>query len=659
MLKQLYVWLLECAAMKRFILVLGLLLAVGICSPAQESTIAPPENLVAEGVPRIPKSLVEAIGRYTENRDAFQTDWHPKRREMVIGTRFGNTYQAHIVKMPGGARQQLTFFAEPVYGASFHPNGGDYLLFQKDVGGGEWFQYFRYDPETGDSAMLTDGKSRNTSACWSSGGNLIAYVSTRRNGQDTDLWVMNPADPKTDHLLTQLSGGGWEPQDWSPDDKKILLLEGISINETYLWLVDTVTGEKTEFTPRKTEVQVAYASARFSKDGKGVYVTTDKDSEFQRLAYIDLATKKMEIVTPDLSWDIDEFQQSWDGKWIAFLSNEYGLSKLHVLDAATYKERPVPKLPVGLMSGLIWHRNNRDLGFGLTTGNAPGDCYSLDVDAGKVERWTTSETAVNLSGIHDAELVRWKAFDGRSISGFLNRPPAKFTGKRPVLIEIHGGPEGQSRPAFLGSYNYYLNELGIAIIQPNVRGSTGYGKAFTKLDNGFLREGTYKDINALLDWIATQPDLDASRVAVTGGSYGGHMTLAVSTFYSDRIRCSIDIVGPSNLVTFLENTEAYRRDLRRVEYGDERDPKMREFLERIAPMNNIEKIKKPMFVVAGKNDPRVPVSESDQIVAALKKQGTEVWYLMAKDEGHGFQKKANRDFEFYVTVEFLQEYLLK
>src|SRR6266513_350042 len=510
---------LECkdrgAAMKRFILVPGLLLAVGIYSPAQENTIAPGENLVVEGVPRIPASLAEAIGRYTENRDAFQTDWHPKRREMVIGTRFGNTYQAHLVRMPGGARQQLTFFAEPVYGATFHPKG-DYLLFQKDVGGGEWFQYFRYDPGTGDSTLLTDGKSRNTSGRWSSGGDLIAYVSTRRNGQDTDLWVMNPADPKTDHLLTQLSGGGWEPQDWSPDDKKILLMEGISINETYLWLMDTATGEKTELTPRKTEEQVAYASARFSKDGKGVYVATDKVSEFQRLAYMDLATKKMKIVTPDLSWDVDEFEQSWDGKWIAFLSNEDGLSKLHLLEAATGKERPVPKLPVGLMGGLIWHRNNRELGFALLTGSAPGDCDSLDVAAGKVERWTMSETAVNLSGLHDAELIRWKTFDGRSISGFLYRPPSKFMGRRPVLIEIHGGPEGQARPGFLDSENYYQNELGIVVIQPNVRGSTGYGKAFTKLDNGFLREGTYKDINALLDWIVTQPDLDASRVAVTG-----------------------------------------------------------------------------------------------------------------------------------------------
>src|SRR5712672_159588 len=376
--------------MKRSLLLIAALCATTPVVHPQEAPVAAPESIVSENVPSISATLAEKIGRYTENRDAFQTDWHPARREMVIGTRFGNSYQAHVVKMPGGARQQLTFFSDPVYGASYYPKDGNYLLFQKDVGGGEWFQYFRYDLESGDSRLLTDGKSRNTSAHWSSGGDLIAYVSTRRNKQDTDLWVMNPASPRTDHLVTQLSGGGWEPQDWSPDDKKILLLEGISVNETYLWIVDAATGEKTELTPRKTEEQVAYGSPRFSKDGKGVYVT------------------------PDLSWDIDEFQQSWDGKWIAFLSNEDGLSKLHILDSATGKERTVPKLPVGVMSGLIWHRNNRDLGYGLQTGSAQGDCYSLDVAAGTIERWTTSETAVRPAGLRDAELVRWKTFDGRN-----------------------------------------------------------------------------------------------------------------------------------------------------------------------------------------------------------------------------------------------------
>lgn len=578
---------------------------------------------------------------------------------MLIGTRFGNTYQTHLVKMPGGARQQLTFFTEPVYGGSFHPRGGDYFVFSRDVGGGEWYQLFRYDFATRNSTLLTDGKSRNLLGPWSTSGDQIAYTSTRRTGQDTDLWVMNPADPKTDHLLTQLSGGGWSPEDWSPDNKKILLIEGISVNETYVWLVDTATGEKAALTPRKTDEQVAYSNARFSKDGKGVYLTTDKGSEFQRLVYIDLAAKQMKVLSSNIPWDVDEFALSYDGKSIAFVTNEDGLSALHLLDTATGRALPVPKLPVGLVGSLRWHRNNRDLAFGLTTARSPYDCYSLNITTGKVERWTTSETAVNTEAFPEAELVRWKTFDGKMISGFLFRPPAKFPGKRPVLIDIHGGPEGQSRPAFLGRDNYYLNELGIALILPNVRGSTGYGKTFTKLDNGFLRQDSYKDINALFDWIPTRPDLDADRVAVTGGSYGGHMTLAVSTFYSDRIRCSINIVGMSNLVTFIEHTEAYRRDLRRVEYGDERDPKMREFLERIAPMNNLDRIKKPMMVVAGKNDPRVPVSESDQIVAGLKKEGTPVWYLMAKDEGHGYQKKPNQDFLFYANVVFLQQYLLK
>jgi dipeptidyl aminopeptidase/acylaminoacyl peptidase len=636
-----------------------LILMVASSVKAQDAVVAPPENIAAAGVPAIPAALAETAGRYKENRAAFVTSWHPQRREMLIATRFANTYQTHLVKMPGGTRQQLTFFPEPVYGGTFHPRGGDYFVFQKDVGGGEWYQLFRYDMATSNSTLLTDGKSRNIRGPWSSSGESIAYGSTRRTGQDVDLWVMNPADPKTDHLLTQLKGGGWSPEDWSPDDKHILLLEEVSVNETHLWLVDCATGDKTELTPRNPEEKIAYGNAVFSKDGKGVYFTSDKDSEFQRLVYLDLATRQTRVLTPTIPWDVDEFALSYDGKRIAFISNEDGLNALHLIDTATTRELPVPKLPVGVMGGLVWHRDNHDLAFSLTTVRTPDDAYSFDADTGKLERWTTSETAVNTSSFADADLIRWKSFDGKTISGFLTRPPAKFKGKRPVLIEIHGGPEGQSRPDFLGTDWYYVNELGIALILPNVRGSTGYGKTFTKLDNGFLREDSYKDINALFDWIAAQPDLDPSRVAIIGGSYGGHMTLAISTFYSDRIKCSIDIVGMSNLVTFLEHTEGYRRDLRRVEYGDERDPQMRAFLEKIAPMNNTGKIRKPMLVIAGKNDPRVPMSESDQIVSALNQQGTSVWYVLAKDEGHGFQKKANQDFAFYSDVVFLQEYLLK
>jgi dipeptidyl aminopeptidase/acylaminoacyl peptidase len=628
-------------------------------APAQESTVVPGENLVVEGVPPVPTSLADTAGRYGSYRGATLLDWSPSEREMLISTRFGDVPQLHLVKGPGAARQQLTFFQDAVTVGRFPPKDDDYAVFMKDTGGGEWYQLYRYEFATGKIRLMTDGKSRNLLGPFSSSGKLLAYMSTRRTGKDTDLWVMNPDEARSPRLLTQLVGGGWQPMDWSPDDKEILLKEEISINEAYLWLVDTGTGKMTALTSRDPSAKVAIGEARFSKDGQGIYLTTDKDSEFLRLSYLALATKQQKYLTTEIPWDVEQFDLSADGKRLAFLADEDGVSVLRVLDTATAKELPLPKLPTGLISAIRWHRNSRELGFVLTSARGPADCYSLDLDSEKVERWTFSEAEIRTDNFRQAEAIHWKSFDGKSISGFIYRPLAKFTGKRPVLVVIHGGPEGQSQPTFLGRNNYFVNELGIALIYPNVRGSTGYGKTFSLLDNGFHREDTYKDINALFDWIASQPGLDPDRIAVTGGSYGGHMTLAVSAFYSDRIRCSIDVVGMSNLVTFLEHTEAYRRDLRRVEYGDERDPKMREYLEKIAPMNNIDKIKKPMLVVAGKNDPRVPVSESEQIVAALKEKGTPVWYLMAKDEGHGFRKKANLDFQFLASILFLESYLLK
>ena len=218
-----------------------------------------------------------------------------------------------LVKAPGGARQQLTFFADAVRTGRFHPNGGDYIVFMKDIGGGEWFQLYRYDVKTGDVTLLTDGKSRNLQGPWSSDGDRVAYMSTRRTGKDTDLWVMNPADPKSDHLLTQLVGGGWEPLDWSPDDKRILLNEELSINESYLWLVDTSTGEKTALTPRDAKDKVFYGDGQFSKDGNGIYVVTDRDSEFQRLAYIDFATKQPKYLTTKIPWDVETIRP--DARW--------------------------------------------------------------------------------------------------------------------------------------------------------------------------------------------------------------------------------------------------------------------------------------------------------------------------------------------------------
>jgi dipeptidyl aminopeptidase/acylaminoacyl peptidase len=635
-------------------------LVLGALALAQNNEVAPNENLVAEGIPKIPVSLAESVGRYSEFRSAFFAGWHPTRRELLIETRFADTYQVHQVKFPGGARTQLTFFPDRIAGARYQPGGGDSFLFGKDVGGGEFYQIYRYDLASGNITLLTDGKSRNTSSRWSYQGDRIAYASTKRTGNDVDLWVLNASDPASGRMIAQMEGGGWGVADWSPDGKQLLVTNEVSAAESYVWLLDVASGKKELLTPKSGSETAAYRNALFSKDAKGVYMTSDEGSEFQRMVYLDLASHKTTVLTPDLQWDVDELDLSQDGRWMAFDANEDGISALHVLDTKTGKEVPVPKLPVGVISGVQWRDHSRELAFNLSTARQPDDVYSVDMASGKVERWTFSETGgLNTSGFSEPQLIHWKSWDDRSISGFLFRPPAKYAGKHPVIIDIHGGPEGQTRPHFAGRNNYYTSELGIAMIFPNVRGSTGYGKTFQKLDNGFGREGSYKDINSLLDWIQTQPDLDASRVMITGGSYGGFMTLAVATNYNDRICCSVDVVGPSNLVTFLEHTSGYRKDLRRVEYGDERDPKMREFLERIAPANKAQNITKPLFVIAGQNDPRVPASESAQMVEVVRKNGTPVWWLLGKDEGHGFAKKKNADFQFYATVEFVKEYLLK
>ena len=623
-------------------------------------TIVPGDNLTVEGVPPIPKSLADTLRRYTEFRAAAFADWHPTRREMLIRTRFADTLQVHQVLFPGGDRHQMTFFPDTVSAASYSPTTGDYFVFSKDTGGDEFAQNYRYEFEDGEITRLTDGASKNSSGVWWPRNDRMAYTSTRRTGRDTDLYTVCPADPSSDRMVAALEGGGWEPLDWSPtgDAGLILVLEYVSINESYLWLISEESGDKTLLTP-KGGPKASYAYGKFAADGKGLYVLTDKDSEFLRLASLDLATGEHTPLTPDLGWSVEAIDVSADGSRIAFVTNEDGVSVLRLLNTRTGAISVPDCIPVGVIGGLCWHSNGQDLAFTLLSARSPSDVYSLNADTNVLDRWTRSETGgLNTDRFSEPELVRWPSFDGRAISGFLYRPAAKFTGKRPVNIVIHGGPEGQARPGFLGQSNYHLNELGVALLYPNVRGSDGYGKTFLDLDNGFLREGSYQDIGALLDWIATQPDLDPDKVMVSGGSYGGHMTLAVSYLYSDRIACSLDIVGMSSLVTFLENTEGYRRDLRRVEYGDERDPAMRAFLERIAPITHAGEIRKPLFIIQGKNDPRVPASEALQMAETLRGNLVPVWFLMADDEGHGFVKKKNVEFQFYATVQFMQRYLL-
>ena len=552
----------------------------------------------------------------------------------------------------------MTFFSEPVSNASWEPTTGRYFVFGKDVGGNEFGQLYRHDIATGAVTLLTDGgRSQNGGALWNRGKNKFLYSTTRRNGADRDLWIMDPLKPQDSKPIAELSGGGWAGLDWSPDDSKLVAIESISINKTNLWMFDMASGAKSAITD--LAAQVAYGGAEFSKDGKGLYITTDQGSEFKRLARMDLASGDVTFLTSEIAWDIDGFELSPDGSTIGFLTNEAGISKAYLMDTVTHKVTAVQGLPNGVIGSASWHENGQDIAFTVNSAKSTSDIYSLNVTSREVSRWTESELGGLIAGdLVEPELIRWNSFDGLEITGFLYRAARKFEGKRPVIINIHGGPEGQSQPTFQGRSNYFMNELGVAMIYPNVRGSSGYGKTYVAMDNGLKREDSVKDIGALLDWIKTQPELDADRIMVTGGSYGGYMTLACATHYNDRLRCALDVVGISHFGTFLKNTESYRRDLRRVEYGDERDPKISSFFEQIAPLNNATKITKPLFVVQGGNDPRVPLSEAEQMVARVKSNGSPVWYLIAKDEGHGFRKKTNADFQFYATVLFVKQHLL-
>jgi dipeptidyl aminopeptidase/acylaminoacyl peptidase len=625
----------------------------------------PPDSILANGIPPIPQIVVDRAAPYLESRAAAFWDWHPLRREILIGTRFGETMQIHQVKFPSGARNQLSFLNEPVAGALFRPNTAEYIVYQQDKGGGEFFQLYRMDAEDGRSTLLTDGASRNIMGPFSNAGDRIAYTSTRRNGKDTDIYVVDPANPTSTRMVLQVTGGGWSVQDWSPDDKQLLLLNEISINESYLHLLDLNSGapQLLNSSPGQKGEKISFAGGEFAKDGKSIYFTTDRDSQFHRLVRLDVGTMDpgMYSLTSRIPWDITQFDLSPDGKTIAIVSNEDGLSVLRFIDAKTGRDKSMPKLPAGVISGLKWHPKNAEVAFSFSSAQAPADVYTVSLKKPELERWTTSETGgLDAEKFITPNIVKMRSFDGLEISAFVYYPdPAKFRGKRPALILIHGGPESQSLPRFMGRDNFFLNEMGVALVVPNVRGSSGYGKAYLTLDNSLRREDSVRDIGTIINWIQKSPALDPERIAVMGGSYGGYMTLASMTHFSDRLRCGIDIVGISNFITFLEHTQEYRRDLRRAEYGDERVLQIREYLEKTAPINNVKQITKPMLVIQGKNDPRVPMSEAEQMVQALRANKIETWYLLAKDEGHGFKKKRNIDYQFYVTLLFLDRFLME
>ncbi len=644
-----------------------------LLAPLPGSTAEPTQRTVNNGqlilqdVPEIPPALAARLHQYQNTRSARFLDWTEDGNGMYIRTRFDEISQIHVVSKPGGARRQLTWFGDPP-GQVERRRIGRELAFTMDRSGGEFDQIYLFDPETAITTLLTDGKSRNRVIRWSRDGKWLAYQSTRRNGHSNDIWIMDPDHPEDTELLVEASDGDWwGPADFSEDGKYLLVQQYIAVTDSRIYLLDLKSREM-RIVAGNAEEPTANRAAVFDRRSKGFYLVTNARGMAAELAWKSLQPGAgIEYISTKIPWDVSNFALSDDGRRGAFVTNEGGVSRLYLLNTRTRRYSLLDSMPLGLIYGLAFHPDNKRLAMNLSTAQTPSDVFVMSLgrsptDARSLRRWTSSEVGgLDTATFAEPELMHYPSFDTvddepRRIPAFVYRP--KGNGPHPVIIYIHGGPEGQYRPTFSGTFQMWVAELGAAIIAPNVRGSTGYDSEYVSLDNGFQREDAVKDIGALLDWIATQPDLDENRVAVYGGSYGGYMALASAVHYSDRLKAGVDVVGISNFVTFLENTEGYRRELRRREYGDERDPEMRAFLERISPLNNVDRIALPLLVVQGQNDPRVPVTESEQIVAALRQRGQPVWYIKALNEGHGYDRKENQDVLQQAAILFLQRYLV-
>jgi dipeptidyl aminopeptidase/acylaminoacyl peptidase len=510
-----------------------------------------------------------------------------------------------------------------------------------DQGGSGFDQIFLFNPVNGDTRQLTDGRSLNNRMVWNRSGTKLAYRSTRRNGRSNDIWIMDVSVPDDSRLLLQANNGAlWKPVDFSADGKNLLVQYYAGITDSRIYLLEIET-QTLRLLVGNEEIQTSNVASGFNHDDSGVLFVSNQRGNSAEIGQVPVSGEApARYVDQAITWDVTEFELSRDSTRGAFVINEEGVSKLYLFDPAEMRYVRVRRTPVGVISALRFSPDGRKLGMTLNTARTSSDAFVLKLGRSplsfkKLVRWTHGQVGgLNADKFVQPSLVHFPA---------------------PLISD----EEGQFRPSFNSTIQMWVEKLGVAVIAPNVRGSLGYGEAYLAMDDGVLRENAVKDIGALLDWIGEQKKFDGSRVAVYGASYGGYMSLATAVQYGERIKAAVVRAGISNFVTYLENTQDYRRDLRRVEYGDERDPVMRAFLEGISPLANVHKIQAPLLIAQGQNDPVVPVSESQQMVDALRENGLPVWYMNALNEGHVFEKKETRDIFQQVTYMFLQRFLLK
>jgi dipeptidyl aminopeptidase/acylaminoacyl peptidase len=581
------------------------------------------------------------FARYLKIRSAWGPSWSPDGRKVSFLTEITGVPQVWEVLAEGPSwPEQLTFYEERVSDAEYSPTQ-DRLLFGMDAGGNERTQLFLL--ESGEVTDLTRAPGAiHYSGGFSPDGGRVAYTATRRNGTDFDVFVQElDGEP----ALVWEVPGYHTVSDWAPDGSFLLVSRHRSNLDNDLYRLDLATGEATLLTPHEEDAR--FYGARVTPDGGSVYLATDRDGDFLRLARLDLATLDLEYLTPD-DRDVEAVELGEDGRYLLASRNVEGYSDL-MLFSGEGRRMPDPEVPEGILGGFELSPDSRRLAFTLVGPTRNADVWVMDLPDGEARRITRSSTAgIPRSTFRRPHLVRYPTFDGREI-------PALFyeceEGSAPVVVNVHGGPESQSRPAFAPVTQYLLHR-GYAVFFPNVRGSTGYGKAYTHLDDVELRMDSVKDLAHAAYWLREKGH---QRVAVMGGSYGGFMVLAALTEYPELWTAGVDIVGIANLVTFLENTGSYRRALREAEYGSLGSD--RDFLESISPIHRAGNIKAPLMVIHGKNDPRVPVGEAEQIVEKVRKNGGTVEYLLYEDEGHGLAKLKNRLDAYPKIAAFLDEHL--
>jgi dipeptidyl aminopeptidase/acylaminoacyl peptidase len=525
---------------------------------------------------------------------------------------------------------------------------GPALVFGTDLGGNERCQFFLRQTDDAVVARLTSNPDViHNWGGWCPDGSMIAYSANERDPAFFDVYVRR-LDEGTTRRVLQHDGNNYVVA-WSPRGNALIVSRPTSSMNNDLFLVPLDGGEPRHLTPHDGDAR--FGAVYWRPDVDALVMITDKDRDRHRLVMLDLATESLETLA-EPEWGVEGARLSPDGQLLAWRTNEDGYSRLRIRDLLRGEDlADLPSLPRGVLGATCWSPDSRRYAISMSVHNQSSDIWLLDLQRREVSRLTESSLAgLDPSSFVEPTLVHFSSFDGLEVPAFLYRPrgvPAPM----PIIVSVHGGPESQERPGFNAIFQYFV-QRGFGVLAPNVRGSTGYGQAYSHLDDVERRMDSVADLRAAWRWLVESGVGRRDAIAIMGGSYGGFMVLAALVNQPELWAAGVDIVGIANFVTFLENTGAYRRRLREAEYGNLEEH--RDFLERISPIHGIDRIKAPLMVIHGANDPRVPIGEAEQIVAGLRARGAQVNYMRFEDEGHGLIKLENRLVAYPAIAEFLE-----